>query len=37
MYQTVRGQVTDRIQMLSGVIDEHNITSILTMEEINNN
>ena len=35
MYQTVRGQVTDRIQMLSGVIDEHNAARAKAMEEIN--
>ena len=35
MYQTVRGQVTDRIQMLSGVIDEHNAERAKSMEEIN--
>tara|TARA_Y100000287_G_scaffold182495_1_gene180157 strand:- start:624 stop:866 length:243 start_codon:yes stop_codon:yes gene_type:complete len=35
MYQTVRSQVTDRIQMLSGVIDEHNSARAKAMEEIN--
>ena len=31
----IRGQVTDRIQMLSGVIDEHNAARAKAMEEIN--
>ena len=35
MYQTVRGQVADRIQMLSGVIEEHAAAREKAMEEIN--
>ena len=35
MYQTVRGQVADRIQMLSGVIEEHAAARAKAMEEIN--
>ena len=35
MYQTVRGQVSDRIQMLSGVIEEHAAAREKAMEEIN--
>ena len=35
MYQTVRGQVADRIQMLSGVIEEHAAVREKAMEEIN--
>ena len=35
MYQTVRGQVADRIQMLSGVIKEHAAAREKAMEEIN--
>ena len=35
MYQTVRGQVADRTQMLSGVIEEHAAAREKAMEEIN--
>ena len=35
MYQTVRGEVADRIQMLSGVIEEHAAAREKAMEEIN--
>ena len=35
MYQTVRGQVADRIQMLSGVFEEHAAAREKAMEEIN--
>ena len=35
MYQTVRGQVSDRIKMLSGVIEEHAAAREKAMEEIN--
>ena len=35
MYQTVRGQVADRIQMLSGVIEEPAAAREKAMEEIN--
>ena len=35
MYQTGRGQVADRILMLSGVIEEHAAAREKAMEEIN--